>query len=67
MGPYEDVIEPAKKVDDKEIVVVNGSEVVVSSATQKPNRSVWVAWAYIFDVGTLGVRSDIQWALLIAT
>lgn len=54
---YEDVIEPVKRVDDKAIVTVNGKEVVVSSATQKPTRSVWVAWAYIFDVSFPDLQS----------
>ncbi|KAL0938069.1 Pantothenate transporter liz1-like protein 7 [Colletotrichum truncatum] len=46
---YDDKIEQVRNVDGKNVVRVNGTEVVVSSATQKPNRSFWVAWMYIFD------------------
>lgn len=58
---YEDKIEQVQDVDGKNIVRVNGSEVVVSSATDKPKRSFWVAWMYIFDVSADGqqVRDEI--------
>ncbi|OBR07126.1 putative Vitamin H transporter [Colletotrichum higginsianum IMI 349063] len=46
---YDDKIEPVQDLGGKTIVRVNDTEVVVSSATQKPNRSLWVAWMYIFD------------------
>ncbi|TQN64823.1 Pantothenate transporter liz1 [Colletotrichum shisoi] len=46
---YDDKIEPVQNLDGKTVVRVNDTEVVVSSATQKPNRSLWVAWMYIFD------------------
>ena len=51
-----------EQVDDTKknpVVVVNGKEIVVSSATEKPNRSLWVAWLYIFDVcpGVLFTRT----------
>jgi hypothetical protein len=36
--------------------MVNGKEIVVSSATEKPNRSFWVAWMYIFDVSFAGAH-----------
>lgn len=36
--------------DHNPVVIVNGKEVVVSSATEKPKRSLWVAWMYMFDV-----------------
>jgi hypothetical protein len=39
------------------VVMVNGKEVIVSSATEKPNRSFWVAWMYIFDVRLFGVNN----------
>lgn len=47
---YEDRIEQVRTVEGKNIVKVNGNEIVVSSASEKPNRSFWVAWMYIFDV-----------------
>lgn len=50
MADRQDDIEQVKIVDNKEIVTVNGEEIVVSSATEKPNRSLWIAWLYIFDV-----------------
>jgi hypothetical protein len=50
MADKHDDIEQVKIVDNKEIVTVNGEEIVVSSATEKPNRSLWIAWLYIFDV-----------------
>ena len=50
MADKHDDIEQVKVVDNTEIVTVNGEEIVVSSATQKPNRSLWIAWLYIFDV-----------------
>lgn len=40
------------------VVVVNGKEVVVSSATEKPKRSLWVAWMYMFDVSD---QTHINW------
>ncbi|OLN86380.1 Pantothenate transporter liz1-like protein 7 [Colletotrichum chlorophyti] len=46
---YDDKIEQVQDVNGKHIVRVNGNEVEVSSATSKPNRSLWVAWMYIFD------------------
>ncbi|WQF88315.1 Putative major facilitator superfamily, MFS transporter superfamily [Colletotrichum destructivum] len=46
---YDDKIEPVQDLGGRTIVRVNDTEVVVSSATQKPNRSLWVAWMYIFD------------------
>ncbi|KAK6217141.1 vitamin h transporter [Colletotrichum tabaci] len=46
---YDDKIEPVQHLDGRTVVRVNDTEVVVSSATQKPNRSLWVAWMYIFD------------------
>ena len=49
MAERQDDIEQVKIVDNKEIVTVNGEEIVVSSATEKPNRSLWIAWLYIFD------------------
>lgn len=52
MSPQQDDIRIEQAEDDNKnpVVVVNGKEVVVSSATEKPNRSLWVAWLYIFDV-----------------
>lgn len=50
MADKHDDIEQVKIVDNKEIVTVNGEEIAVSSATEKPNRSLWIAWLYIFDV-----------------
>jgi hypothetical protein len=52
MPPQQDDIriEPADDSNKSPVVIVNGKEVVVSSATEKPNRSLWVAWLYIFDV-----------------
>lgn len=52
MPPQQDEIriEQADEANKKPVVIVNGKEVVVSSATEKPNRSLWVAWLYIFDV-----------------
>jgi hypothetical protein len=50
MADKHDDIEQVKVVDNKEIVTINGEEIVVSSATEKPNRSLWIAWLYIFDV-----------------
>lgn len=50
MANRHDDIEQVKIVDNKEIVTVNGEEIVVSSATEKPSRSLWIAWLYIFDV-----------------
>lgn len=52
MAPQQDDIrvEQADDSNKNPVVVVNGKEVVVSSATEKPNRSLWVAWLYIFDV-----------------
>ena len=51
--PHQDDIRIEQADDTKQnpIVVVNGKEVVVSSATEKPSRSLWIAWLYIFDVG----------------
>jgi predicted RNA-binding protein YlxR (DUF448 family) len=43
-------IEQVNDANKNTLVIVNGKEVVVSSATEKPNRSLWVAWLYIFDV-----------------
>lgn len=53
MANNQDQIEQVRIVDNREIVTVNGEEIVVSSATEKPNRSLWVAWLYIFDVSSL--------------
>lgn len=50
MSNNQDQIEQARIVGNKEIVTINGEEIAVSSATEKPNRSFWVAWLYIFDV-----------------
>lgn len=52
MPPQQDDIhiEQADGTNEKPVVIVNGKEVVVSSATEKPARSLWVAWLYIFDV-----------------
>lgn len=52
MPPQQDDIriEHAEDANKNSVVVVNGKEVVVSSATEKPSRSLWVAWLYIFDV-----------------
>lgn len=51
MPTLQDEIRVAPTEGDRNpVVVVNGKEVVVSSATEKPNRSLWVAWMYIFDV-----------------
>lgn len=52
MPPQQDDIriEQADEANKNPVVIVNGKEVVVSSATEKPNRSLWVAWLYIFDV-----------------
>lgn len=36
--------------DQNPVVLVNGKEVVVSSATETPKRSLWIAWLYMFDV-----------------
>lgn len=64
MPPQQDdiKIEQADDGNNNPVVVVNGKEVIVSSATQKPNRSLWVAWLYIFDVRRswkrLGYRTD---------
>lgn len=41
---------------ERNVVMVNGKEIVVSSATEKPNRSFWVAWMYIFDVSFAGAH-----------
>ncbi|KAM0702302.1 hypothetical protein Q7P35_011212 [Cladosporium inversicolor] len=49
MADNHDDIEQVKIVDNKEIVSVNGEQIVVSSATEKPQRSLWIAWLYIFD------------------
>jgi dTDP-glucose pyrophosphorylase len=63
MAPQQDSIQ-VERVDDSTknpIVVVNGKEVIVSSATEKPNRSLWVAWLYIFDVSLpLGSRNGFR-------
>lgn len=57
MPPNQDEIRVAPTNDEHNpIVVVNGKEVVVSSATEKPKRSLWVAWLYLFDV-RIGVRT----------
>ncbi|KAF1363967.1 MFS general substrate transporter [Lizonia empirigonia] len=49
-SPQDDIrIGHADDADKNPVVVVNGKEVVVSSATEKPSRSLWVAWLYIFD------------------
>lgn len=53
MANNQDQIEQVRMVDNREIVTVNGEEIVVSSATEKPNRSLWVAWLYIFDVSII--------------
>jgi hypothetical protein len=51
MPPSQDEIRVAPMDSESNpVVVVNGKEVVVSSATEKPNRSLWIAWMYIFDV-----------------
>ena len=52
MPPQQDDIriEQADDANKNPVVTVNGKEVVVSSATEKPNRSLWIAWLYIFDV-----------------
>jgi hypothetical protein len=57
MPPQQDDIRIEQADDNKQnpVVVVNGKEVVVSSATEKPNRSLWVAWLYIFDVRYIAV------------
>ena len=56
---HDDDIEQVKIVDNKEIVTVNGEQIVVSSATEQPQRSLWIAWLYIFDVS---VRpQDLPW------
>jgi hypothetical protein len=61
MADKQDEIEQVKVVDNKEIVTVNGEDIVVSSATEKPNRSLWIAWLYIFDVSTrLPARTTAQ-------
>ncbi|KAJ8109657.1 hypothetical protein OPT61_g7306 [Boeremia exigua] len=51
MPPQQDDIriEQADDPSKNPVVIVNGKEVVVSSATEKPSRSLWVAWLYIFD------------------
>lgn len=52
MAPQQDDIriEQADDSSRRPVVIVNGKEIVVSSATEKPSRSLWVAWLYIFDV-----------------
>jgi len=50
MPPSQDEIKVVMPDGERNVVMVNGKEVVVSSATEKPNRSFWVAWMYIFDV-----------------
>lgn len=52
MAPQQDDIRIEQGDDSNKnpVVMVNGKEVIVSSATEKPNRSLWVAWLYIFDV-----------------
>ena len=53
MPPVQDDIRVAPTDSDRNpVVVVNGKEVVVSSATEKPKRSLWIAWLYMFDVST---------------
>ncbi|CAN9407478.1 unnamed protein product [Alternaria sp. RS040] len=49
MQPSQDDIKVMTPDGERNVVMVNGKEVVVSSATEKPNRSFWVAWMYIFD------------------
>lgn len=54
MPPMQDEIRVAPTDGEHNpIVVVNGKEVVVSSATEKPKRSLWIAWLYMFDVSIL--------------
>lgn len=56
MAPTQDEIRVAPTDSDRNpVVVVNGKEVVVSSATEKPNRSMWIAWMYIFDVSSISL------------
>lgn len=50
MPPSQDEIKVMTPDGERNVVMVNGKEIVVSSATEKPNRSFWVAWMYIFDV-----------------
>lgn len=63
MPPQQDDIrvEQANGDNERPVVIVNGKEVVVSSATEKPTRSLWVAWLYIFDV------SDIESHIMISS
>ncbi|KAI8938175.1 hypothetical protein NX059_005840 [Plenodomus lindquistii] len=54
MSPSQDEIKVMPPNGKRNVVMVNGKEIVVSSATHKPNRSFWVAWMYIFDVSLPG-------------
>lgn len=60
MAPQQDDIriEQADEINKPPVVIVNGKEVVVSSATERPSRSLWVAWLYIFDVCRLFFKSQ---------
>ncbi|KAF2025010.1 hypothetical protein EK21DRAFT_117205 [Setomelanomma holmii] len=50
MPPVQDEIQIVPTDSSRNpVVLVNGKEVVVSSATEKPKRSLWIAWLYIFD------------------
>jgi hypothetical protein len=57
MPPSQDEIRVVPTDSERNpVVMVDGKEVVVSSATEKPDRSFWVAWMYIFDVSIAGRR-----------
>jgi hypothetical protein len=40
---------PAEAIPAGQNTPVEEEPIVVSSSTQKPTRSLWVAWMYIFD------------------
>ena len=40
---------PADAIQAGQSTPVDEEPIVVSSSTQKPTRSLWVAWMYIFD------------------
>jgi hypothetical protein len=61
MPPIQDEIQVAPTDSPRNpVVLVNGKEVVVSSATEKPKRSLWIAWLYIFDVSLQIFRESLQ-------
>ena len=40
---------PAEAIPAGQATPIDEEPIVVSSSTQKPTRSLWVAWMYIFD------------------